>query len=71
MAKSNEKAADGSVTLHATQTVLFNSVGVESAVRPAMYAKLKQVIGLKKGNGGWKVTSFQNTFVEMDSYSAK
>ena len=48
---SREKSPDGSVTLHATQTVLFNPVGVESAVRPAMFAKLKQVITLHKQSG--------------------
>jgi hypothetical protein len=68
---STETAADGTVTLHATQTVLFNPAGVESAVRPAMFAKLAQVTQLKKGSGGWKVTSFENKFLEMDSTSGK
>src|SRR5436190_21712268 len=34
--ESREKDPEGNVVLHATQTVLFNPVGVES-VRPAMF----------------------------------
>jgi hypothetical protein len=68
---SSETAADGTVTLHSTQTVLFNPAGVESAVRPAMFAKLAQVTQPKKGSGGWKVTSFENRFLEMDSTSKR
>ena len=68
---TREKAPDGSVTLHATQTVLFNPVGVESAIRPAMFAKLKQVITLQKQSGEWKVTDFENEFESMDSISSR
>ncbi len=68
---STETAADGTVTMHATQTVLFNPAGVESAVRPAMYAKLAQVVQLKKSAAGWKITSFENKFLEMDSTSGR
>jgi len=59
------------VTLHAVQTVLFNPPGVESAVRPAMYARMNQVVVLHKADGGWKVTSFQNKFDKMDSLSGR
>ena len=69
--ESEEKASDGTVTLHAIQTVLFNPPGVESAMRPAMYAKLRQVVQLKKRDGEWKITSFENKFQEMDSLSSK
>ena len=48
---SRSTTPDGSVVLHATQTVLFNPVGVESAVRPAMFATLKQVVTLHKSAG--------------------
>jgi hypothetical protein len=64
---SRETAADGGVVLHANQTVLFNPVGVESAIRPAMYARLAQVVTLNKRDGQWRVTAFSNTFEEMDS----
>ena len=63
---SEEKAADGSITISAVQTVLFNPVGVESVMRPAMYADLRQVTTLRKTGGGWKVTSFKNEFSKMD-----
>jgi hypothetical protein len=53
------------------QTVLFNPPGVESALRPAMYAKLRQVVQLKKRDGDWKITSFENKFQEMDSLSSQ
>lgn len=68
--ESCETAADGAVMIHATQTVLFNPVGVEST-RPAMYALMKQTAGLKKGDGGWKITSFDNKFEKMDSMSGR
>jgi hypothetical protein len=69
--ESSDVAADGTVTLHAVQTVLFNPVGVESAVRPAMYAKLNQTVSLRKTSSGWKVTSFENQFASMDSMSSR
>jgi len=59
------------VTLHAVQTVLFNPPGVESAVRPAMYATLNQTVTLRKTPDGWKVTSFENKFDKMDSLTAR
>ncbi len=65
--ESQDRAADGTVTLHATQTVLFNPVGVESALRPAMFATMKQSVSLRKLRGGWKVTKFENEFERMDS----
>ena len=63
----SDVAGDGTVTLHAVQTVLFNPPGVESAVQPAMYAKMNQVVSLRKTSSGWKVTSFENKFASMDS----
>jgi hypothetical protein len=68
--ESQESAADGSVTLRGEQMVLFNPVGVES-VRPAMYAKLNQVVQLRKGGEGWKVVAFENKFVTMDSMTGR
>jgi len=59
------------VTLHAVQTVLFNPPGVESAVRPAMYATLHQTVTLRKTSDGWKITSFENQFDRMDSLTAR
>ncbi|MEO8383100.1 MAG: hypothetical protein ABI779_25815 [Acidobacteriota bacterium] len=68
---SQETGADGAVTLHATQTVLFNPEGVESAVRPAMFATLKQVVTMRKGDGGWRVVAFTNRFENMDTLSGR
>jgi hypothetical protein len=68
---SREKTAEGDLTLHAVQTVLFNPVGVESAVRPAMYATLNQLVTLRKVSGGWRVVAFENTFDKMDQTSAR
>ena len=65
--ESHETALDGTLTLHAVQTVLFNPPGVESALRPAMYAKLNQTVSLHKTSNGWRVTSFENKFASMDS----
>ena len=65
--ETSEMSGDGTLTLHAVQTVLFNPAGVESAVRPAMYAKLNQTVSLRKTSSGWKVTAFENRFATMDS----
>jgi len=69
--ESQETAADGSVTIRAVQTVLFNPAGVESAVRPAMSATLHQVATLRKVAGEWKVTAFENKFEKMDSLTTR
>jgi hypothetical protein len=68
--QSSEVDSDGIVTLHAVQTVRFNPPGVESG-RPAMYAKLNQIVALRKTAAGWKVTSFDNKFDSMDSLSGR
>jgi hypothetical protein len=68
---SSDAAADGSVTLDAVQTVLFNPEGVESAVRPAMFAEMKQVVTMKKSSAGWKVAAFTNEFQKMDSLTGR
>ena len=65
--ESQERDADGTLILHAVQTVLFNPAGVESAVFPAMYAKMKQTVRMHRSGGGWKITAFENTFDSMDS----
>jgi hypothetical protein len=67
--QSRETSPDGLTVINAIQTVRFNPAGVESAIRPAMFATLKQVAKLRKGSGGWKVVSFENTFLNMDSVS--
>jgi hypothetical protein len=64
---ARDTAADGSVVLHATQIVLFNPAGIESA-RPAMKAVMKQVATLRKNGAEWKVTAFENAFESMDSF---
>ena len=63
---SRETTADG-LTLHAVQTVLFNPVGVESAIRPAMYATLNQTVTLRKVAGDWRVVAFDNKFDKLDA----
>lgn len=69
--ESSETTPSGDVTLHAVQTVLFNPEGVESAVRPAMFATMKQVVTLRKRADGWRVVSFTNTFEKMDTLSRR
>ena len=68
--QSTEMGSDGTLTLHAVQTVLFNPPGVESAVRPAMYAKMHQTVTMRD-SGGWKITSFENKFDSMDTLSSR
>jgi hypothetical protein len=69
--QSRETSSDGDLTINAVQTVLFNPAGVESAIRPAMYATLKQSVKLRKVDGAWKVTAFDNVFEKMDSTSVR
>jgi hypothetical protein len=69
--QSTEKQPDGSVTVHAMQTVFFNPPGVESALRPAMYATLKQVVTLRKASGGWRVSAYSSNVEKMDSVSGR
>lgn len=68
---SRQTSSDGTVTINATQTVQFNPAGIESALRPAMYATLKQIVTLRKGHDGWRVTSFDNTFLTMDALTRR
>jgi ketosteroid isomerase-like protein len=68
---SREVAADGSISLHAVQTVLFNPPGVESALRPAMYATMRQVVTLRKTAGGWKIASFENNVEKVESTNGR
>jgi hypothetical protein len=67
---SRDKSPDGSVILHATQIVLFNPVGIESA-HPAMKAVMKQVVTMRKNGDAWKVTAFENAFESMDSFNSR
>jgi hypothetical protein len=69
--QSRQSAPDGTLTLHAVQTVLFNPPGVESAIRPVMYAKLNQTVSLRKSGGGWKIVAFDNRFDRMDSLTSR
>ena len=64
--ESQEQASDGTVSVGAFQRVLFTPAGVASAVRPAMYADMRQTVRLKKVDRHWKVASFTNTFEKMD-----
>jgi len=65
--ESQSAEPDGSVTLNAMQTVLFNPPGVESAMRAAMYAKMHQKVTMHQSGGAWKITSFENKFDSMDA----
>jgi hypothetical protein len=68
---SRETSPDGALVLHAVQTVFFNPPGVESAVRPAMFATMNQTVTLRRTSGGWKVAAFENTFDKMDSATGR
>jgi hypothetical protein len=65
--ESSETQPDGSVDLNAVQTVFFNPVGVESAIRPAMFATMRQHVTMRKKDGAWKVAAFENVFQTMDN----
>ena len=69
--ESQERGSDGTTTIKATQQVLFNAPGVESVMRPAMMALMKQTVALRKKDGAWKVVSFENTFGNMETMSSR
>jgi hypothetical protein len=45
--------------------------GVESAVRLAMVATMKQVATLRNSAHGWKVVAFENSFEKMDALTVR
>jgi hypothetical protein len=69
--ESQERGTDGTITMKTTQTVLFNPPGVESAARPAMYARMNQTVRLRNVGGDWKIVSFENAFGSMDTLSSR
>ena len=69
--ESQERGSDGTITVKATQQVLFNPPGVESVMRPAMMALMKQAVALRKKDGAWKVVSFENSFGGMETMSSR
>ena len=69
--ESQERGSDGAITVKATQQVLFNPPGVESVMRPAMMALMKQTAALRKKDGAWKVVSFENSFGGMETMSSR
>jgi hypothetical protein len=69
--ESQERGSDGTITMKATQTVLFNPPGVESALRASMFARMNQTVAMRKFAGNWKVISFENSFGSMDTLSAR
>lgn len=69
--ESQERGRDGTVTVKATQQVLFNPPGVESVMRPAMMALMKQTVALRQKNGAWKVVSFENSFGGMETMTSR
>jgi len=68
---SKETAPDGSITLNVVQIVLWNPPGVESVLRPAMFARMNQVVTLRKIGGDWKVSAFKNDFSSMDAWKGR
>jgi len=69
--ESQETDANGAIRIRAVQTVLFNPPGVESAMRPAMYATMRQTTTLRKSGGEWKVTTFENRCERVDSVTTR
>ncbi|HKO00575.1 MAG TPA: hypothetical protein VJ032_02710 [Thermoanaerobaculia bacterium] len=65
--ESTTTASDGTLSINVVQEVRFNPAGVESAVRPAMAATMRQSATMRKVAGVWKIVSFQNKFEKMDS----
>ncbi|MEA2165568.1 MAG: hypothetical protein QOK37_3695 [Thermoanaerobaculia bacterium] len=69
--ESRERSSDGTITMKAVQTVLFNPPGVESAMRASMMARMNQTVSMRKISGDWKIVSFENSFGSMDSLAAR
>lgn len=69
--ESQRELSENEVEIRAMQAVQFNPPGVESAMRPAMVAKVGQTARLKKTGDGWKVIAFENDVRSVDSLTEK
>jgi len=59
-----EEAPGGDLLLTAKQVVFFDPPGITSGIGGAAAGSFRQVVGLKKTPAGWRVVSFEPTFLE-------
>jgi hypothetical protein len=69
--ESRTVAADGTLSMRVVQTVLFNPPGVESGLRPAMYATMRQAVTMRRVGSGWKIAAFENSVEKVDSLTTR
>lgn len=62
--ESRESASNGEVTLTAKQVVFFDPPGITSGIGGAGAASFRHVVRMTKTPAGWRVASFEPTFLE-------
>jgi hypothetical protein len=65
--EQRESDPRGEVTLTAKQVVRFDPPGITSGIGGAMAATFRHVATLKKTHEGWRIVSFEPTFLEAVS----
>ena len=63
--QSTDSTPEGDLVLDVKQTIAFDPPGATTAVGGAMFASFRHVARLRKTTGGWKVVSFEPTFLEI------
>lgn len=65
--ESREDAPGGQLLLTAKQVVFFDPPGITSGIGGAAAGSFRQIVGMKKTPAGWRVVSFDPTFLEARS----
>ena len=63
--ESRANGDDGAVKLVVLQTIRFDPPGRTTGIGGAMWAKYRDEATVKKTADGWRVTTFEPTYVEM------
>lgn len=62
---STSELQDGDLLIQANQTIAFDPPGAATATSGAMYAAFRHSATVRKTPAGWKVVSFDPTFLEV------
>jgi hypothetical protein len=63
--ESRAADGDGQVKLVVMQTIRFDPPGATTGIGGAMWARYRDEATVKKTAGGWRVTAFEPTFVDL------
>ena len=69
--ESRESAPDDGVAFVVRQTILFDPPGATTGIGGAMFARFRHEATVRKTTEGWRVVSFEPTFLEMGELRKK